>query len=127
MAHLPNGHGSRRLSVHYFPRYLSYHFLKETGKVQQAWSEIDLLIFRNHIALALGVTHRFIGSEPFCDITRQYNQTMHQLLAGSVEVVEVPRIKATGTAISASEVRRLLKTPVFPYSGNCTGYHFCAP
>lgn len=92
-----------------FPAY----FLKETGKVQRAWSEIDLLIFRNHIAPALGITHRFIGSEPFCDVTRQYNQTMHQLLAGAIEVVEVPRIKATGSAISASEVRRLLKTHQF--------------
>ncbi|MGR4050739.1 [citrate (pro-3S)-lyase] ligase [Kosakonia cowanii] len=92
-----------------FPAY----FLKETGKVQQAWSEIDLLIFRNHIAPALGITHRFIGSEPFCAVTRQYNNTMHQMLAGAVEVVEIPRIKAAGTAISASEVRRLLKTEQF--------------
>ncbi|MDH2914230.1 [citrate (pro-3S)-lyase] ligase [Kosakonia sp. HypNH10] len=92
-----------------FPAY----FLKETGKVQQAWSEIDLLIFRNHIAPALGITHRFIGSEPFCTVTRQYNNTMHQMLAGAVEVVEIPRIKAAGTAISASEVRRLLKTHQF--------------
>ncbi|WP_039055367.1 [citrate (pro-3S)-lyase] ligase [Enterobacter sp. Bisph1] len=92
-----------------FPAY----FLKETGKVQQAWSEIDVLIFRNHIAPALGITHRFIGSEPFCEVTRQYNQTMHQLLAGAIEVVEVPRIKTTGSAISASEVRRLLKTHQF--------------
>lgn len=92
-----------------FPAY----FLKETGKVQQAWSEIDLLLFRERIAPALGITHRFIGSEPFCAVTRQYNQTMHQLLAGAIEVVETPRIKATGTAISASEVRRLLQSHQF--------------
>lgn len=92
-----------------FPAY----FLKETGKVQQAWSEIDVLIFRDFIAPALGITHRFIGSEPFCDITRQYNQTLHDLLASHIDVVEMPRIKATGNAISASEVRRLLKTQQF--------------
>lgn len=92
-----------------FPAY----FLKETGKVQQAWSEIDLLIFRNHIAPALGITHRFIGNEPFCAITHQYNQAMHQLLAGAVAVVEIPRLQAAGHAISASEVRRLLKTHQF--------------
>lgn len=92
-----------------FPAY----FLKETGKVQQAWSEIDLLIFRRYIAVSLGITHRFIGSEPFCAVTRQYNQTMHQQLAGAVEVVEIPRIKAAGHAISASEVRRLLQTHQF--------------
>jgi hypothetical protein len=58
--------------------------------VQQAWSEIDVLIFRDYIAPSLGITHRFIGSEPFCDITRQYNQTLHELLAGRIHVEEVP-------------------------------------
>ncbi|MGE6980616.1 [citrate (pro-3S)-lyase] ligase [Kluyvera intermedia] len=92
-----------------FPAY----FLKESGKVQQAWSEIDVLIFAQYIAPALGVTHRFIGSEPFCAVTHQYNQTLHSLLAGQVEVVEIPRVKMAGNAISASEVRRLLKTQQF--------------
>lgn len=93
-----------------FPAY----FLKETSKVQQAWSEIDALIFRDYIAPALGVTQRFIGSEPFCAVTRQYNQTLHALLAARVEVVEIPRLTgADGDAISASEVRRLLKTQQF--------------
>ena len=113
VAHLPNvvvHEGSQYIiSRATFPAY----FLKETGKVQQAWSEIDVLIFRDFIAPALGITHRFIGSEPFCDITRQYNQTLHDLLASHIEVVEMPRIKATGNAISASEVRRLLKTQQF--------------
>ena len=113
VAHLPNvvvHEGSQYIiSRVTFPAY----FLKETGKVQQAWSEIDVLIFRDFIAPALGITHRFIGSEPFCDITRQYNQTLHDLLASHIEVVEMPRIKATGNAISASEVRRLLKTQQF--------------
>lgn len=113
VAHLPNvtvHEGSQYIiSRATFPAY----FLKETGKVQRAWSEIDALIFRDHIAPALGITHRFIGSEPFCDVTRQYNETLHQLLAGRIEVVEVARIRATGSAISASEVRRLLKTEQF--------------
>lgn len=113
VAHLPNvtvHEGSPYIiSRATFPAY----FLKETGKVQRAWSEIDALIFRDRIAPALGITHRFIGSEPFCDITRQYNDTLHQLLNGTIEVVEVPRIKSTGSAISASEVRRLLKTEQF--------------
>jgi [citrate (pro-3S)-lyase] ligase len=113
VAHLPNvivHEGSQYIiSRATFPAY----FLKDTGKVQQAWSEIDVLIFRDHIAPALGITHRFIGSEPFCDITRQYNQTLHALLSSRIDVVEMPRIKATGNAISASEVRRLLKTQQF--------------
>lgn len=92
-----------------FPAY----FLKDTEKVQRAWSEIDVLIFRDDIAPALGITHRFIGSEPFCEITRQYNQTLHELLHGHITVVELPRVKAAGQAISASEVRRLIKAKQF--------------
>lgn len=113
VAHLPNvtvHEGSRYLiSRATFPAY----FLKETGKVQQAWSEIDVRIFRDYIVPALGITHRFVGSEPFCDVTRQYNDTLHSVLADAVSVVELPRIKAVGSAISASEVRRLLKTQQF--------------
>lgn len=113
VAHLPNvtvHEGSRYLiSRATFPAY----FLKETGKVQQAWSEIDVRIFRDYIVPALGITHRFVGSEPFCDVTRQYNDTLHGVLADAVSVVELPRIKAVGSAISASEVRRLLKTQQF--------------
>ena len=110
VAHLAN------VSVHEGSQYIisratfPAYFLKESGKVQQAWSEIDVLIFRDYIAPSLGITHRFIGSEPFCDITRQYNQTLHELLAGRINVEEMTRIKVGGNAISASEVRRLLKT-----------------
>ena len=110
VAHLAN------VSVHEGSQYIisratfPAYFLKESGKVQQAWSEIDVLIFRDYIAPSLGITHRFIGSEPFCNITRQYNQTLHELLAGRINVEEMTRIKVGGSAISASEVRRLLKT-----------------
>ncbi|KAB8312875.1 [citrate (pro-3S)-lyase] ligase [Erwinia endophytica] len=113
VAHLPN------VTVHQGSHYIisratfPAYFLKEHSEVQQAWSEIDLLIFRNAIAPALGITHRFIGSEPFCEITRQYNQSMHQLLAGAVDVVEIQRISTAGHVISASEVRRLLNTQQF--------------
>ena len=113
VAHLPNvmvHEGSPYIiSRATFPTY----FLKESGKVQQAWSEIDALIFRDSIAPALGITHRFVGSEPFCAVTRQYNQTLHSLLSDRIDVVELPRIKSSGTPISASEVRRLLKTDRF--------------
>lgn len=92
-----------------FPAY----FLKESGKVEQAWSDLDVITFRDYIAPALGITHRFVGSEPFCRVSRQYNQTLHHLLAGSVEVVEIPRIQHADKAISASEIRGLLKQQLF--------------
>lgn len=113
VAHLPN------VSVHKGSQYIisratfPAYFLKESVKVGQAWSEIDVLIFRDFIGPALGITHRFIGTEPFCEVTRQYNQTLHLLLTSQIKVIEMQRLKANGKAISASEVRRLLKTEEF--------------
>ena len=74
-------------------------------------------MFRNHIAPALGITHRFVGTEPFCPTTEKYNNDMMVWLQDPVrgsgpeiEVVEIPRTEHDGTAISASEVRRHLYT-----------------
>ena len=94
-----------------FPDY----FFKEKGKVGACFTGIDLLLFREHIAPALGVTNRFVGSEPFCETTCQYNLDMQYWLQEApsrskpIEVVEIPRTAAGERAISASEVRRALK------------------
>ncbi|AEX51539.1 [citrate (pro-3S)-lyase] ligase [Rahnella aquatilis] len=101
-----------------FPGY----FLKDAGLVNQAWSVMDLLIFRQYIAPALGITHRFVGSEPFCPVTHQYNCDMHdwleapdRLASPPLKVVELPRKRhASGRAISASEVRALLRAHQLP-------------
>jgi [citrate (pro-3S)-lyase] ligase len=93
-----------------FPAY----FFKEKGMVGQCCTAIDLLLFRTYIAPALGVTHRYVGTEPFCPTTRKYNLDMAHWLqeaestAPAIRVVEIPRITVQGTPVSASEVRRLL-------------------
>ena len=109
-----------RIHVHPGSRYVvskatfPTYFLKDRGIVDLAATAVDLLVFRQHIAPALGVTHRFVGSEPFCAVTRQYNADMHYWLerrdlpAAPVEVVEIPRLERGGAAISATEVRRRL-------------------
>ncbi|EAM6460575.1 [citrate (pro-3S)-lyase] ligase [Salmonella enterica] len=92
-----------------FPGY----FLKEKGVVDDCHCQIDLQLFREHLAPALGITHRFVGSEPFCPLTCAYNQRMHDILhdpkrSGPViEVVELARVEKNGAAISASRVRKL--------------------
>ena len=92
-----------------FPGY----FLKEKGAVDDCHSQIDLQLFREHLAPALGITHRFVGNEPFCPLTRAYNQRMHDILgsphgrAPAVEVVELARMEKGGAPISASRVRKL--------------------
>ncbi|HAU6886038.1 TPA: [citrate (pro-3S)-lyase] ligase [Salmonella enterica subsp. enterica serovar Ball] len=99
-----------------FPGY----FLKEKGVVDDCHCQIDLQLFREHLAPALGITHRFVGSEPFCPLTCAYNQRMHDILhdpkrSGPViEVVELARVEKNGAAISASRVRKLYSERNWP-------------
>lgn len=92
-----------------FPGY----FLKEKGAVDDCHSQIDLQLFREHLAPTLGITHRFVGNEPFCPLTRAYNQRMHDILgsphgrAPAIEVVELARMEKGGAPVSASRVRKL--------------------
>lgn len=99
-----------------FPSY----FLKDKGVVGKVQTAVDLLLFRDYIAPALAVTHRFVGTEPFCRVTGKYNEDMKYWLreapdtAATVSVEELPRIQsAHGIAISASEVRALIAAGEF--------------
>ncbi|HXJ36895.1 MAG TPA: [citrate (pro-3S)-lyase] ligase [Candidatus Eisenbacteria bacterium] len=93
-----------------FPAY----FLKDQALVERSWAAIDLLLFREYIAPALGITHRYVGTEPFDRVTNSYNTQMKQWLedaasvAPPIGVVETPRASVGGVPISATEVRRLL-------------------
>jgi [citrate (pro-3S)-lyase] ligase len=70
----------------------------------------DISIFSRFIAKHLGITKRFVGNEPFCPITRQYNQQMQVLLQEyGVEFHIIERFEVQGTPVSASLVRRLLQ------------------
>jgi len=94
-----------------FPTY----FIKDKGQVNELHAKLDLNVFRNQLAPYLGITHRFVGTEPYCKVTNNYNQNMKKILAdpsgkaAPIEVVEIDRIEFDSDAISASRVRRLLK------------------
>jgi [citrate (pro-3S)-lyase] ligase len=88
-----------------FPSY----FLKDKGKIFDTHTRLDLTIFGEHIAPAAGIRRRYVGQEPFCPVTRRYNQSMHEILPDyGLEVVEIERREFDNKAISASEVRRLI-------------------
>ena len=96
-----------------FPTY----FLKDKTKIDQAYMGIDLLIFRNYIAPALNITHRFVGTEPIDEVTKAYNEAMRYWLEDNtvsslpaITVVEVERITESNCVVSASLVRKLLAT-----------------
>ena len=66
-----------RLTVHRGSEYIisratfPCYFIKEQSVINHCYTEIDLKIFRQYLAPALGVTHRFVGTEPFCRVTRR--------------------------------------------------------
>ena len=99
-------HGSSYIiSSATFPSY----FIKKMDDVALAQIELDINITARHIAPALGVSVRFVGSEPTDELTRNYNAVMKQQLPKhGVEVVELARLELNGSPVSASMVRKML-------------------
>lgn len=85
-----------------FPTY----FLKRLDDAADTQMLLDLDLFRRHIAPALGTTVRFVGTEPTDQLTRRYNQLMHEVLA---DVREIARLEKKGNAVSASRVRKAME------------------
>jgi [citrate (pro-3S)-lyase] ligase len=105
-----------------FPTYFIRPSEGEAGsKVIPTHAALDLAVFRRHTAPALGVTDRFVGTEPYCGTTSIYNETMRKVLAGSaasetrrfdgppLAVHEMPRFELGGVPVSASRVRELIR------------------
>lgn len=89
-----------------FPGYFS----KDSVQEVTVDTSLDLSLFGEHIAPALGITVRFAGKEPLCAVTRQYNRAMRETLPEyGVDFVEFDRIEREGAPISASRIRALLK------------------
>jgi len=85
-----------------FPTY----FLKRLDDAADTQMLLDLDLFRRHIAPALGATVRFVGTEPTDQLTRRYNQLMHEVLA---DVRETARLEKKGNVVSASRVRKAME------------------
>lgn len=91
-----------------FPTY----FLKDKcmASVSETQAELDATLFANLFVPELSIKRRFVGTEPFCQITAKYNEMMKKVLpARGVEVVEIERLNdLSGTAVSASRVRKAI-------------------
>ena len=56
------------------------------------------------------IKQRFVGTEPYCEVTNRYNSALKEKLSEyEVEVMEVERLEEDGSAISASKVREELR------------------
>ncbi|MDR1658189.1 MAG: adenylyltransferase/cytidyltransferase family protein [Deltaproteobacteria bacterium] len=103
--------GNYIISNRTFPEY----FAKTELTTEKVDTTNDLALFGAVIAPALNITHRFIGEEPYCNVTRQYNETMKRILPPmGIAVHEIPRMEKDGQAISASLVRQLLEDQDWP-------------
>ena len=99
------GTGAYLISSATFPDY----FLKDKTRSGQVWTELDAAVFCR-LAQRLGIARRFVGTEPFCPVTASYNRTLAQTLPRHViELTELPRLEQSGTAISATAVRKLVQ------------------
>lgn len=71
-----------------FPTY----FIKDQNHISQLHAELDLKIFKRHIAPMLGITHRFVGCES--DLNEDYNSLMKKIfirkdISPSIEVITI--------------------------------------
>lgn len=88
-----------------FPSY----FLKDSDTVIRSHAKLDIQVFLG-IAKALSITDRFVGEEPFSQVTGIYNQVMAEELAkAGLGCHIIPRKADEDGAISASDVRCLIK------------------
>ena len=88
-----------------FPTY----FLKQVTDATDTHITLDLDLFATHIAPALGVTTRVVGSEPIDALTCRYNELMQQQLPQrGITVKTVQRLEQDGAVVSASRVRQAL-------------------
>lgn len=86
-----------------FPTY----FLKQVTDATDEHIRLDLDVCLRHIVPSLGITHRFVGSEPTDKLTARYNELMHEVMEPQgVKVVEIERLKQDEQVVSASRVRQ---------------------
>ena len=91
-----------QISAATFPTY----FLKDLSDAAETQMRLDLDLFSRHIAPALGISVRFVGSEPADALTARYNEIMREVLP---KVAEITRLNA----VSAPAVRASLQAGSF--------------
>ena len=88
-----------------FPTY----FLKQVTDATDTYITLDLDLFARHIAPALGVNTRYVGSEPVDALTARYNKLMQEILPQhGISVNCIDRLELDGQPVSASRVRQAL-------------------
>lgn len=96
--------GPYMISAATFPSY----FLKSSDDAIRVQAALDLAVFVR-IAKTLGIRRRYVGEERASHVTALYNEIMaRELPKAGLACVIVPRLKADGRVISASDVRQAI-------------------
>ncbi len=87
------------------------YFVKDEDQPENIDFSLESFYFGNFIAPRLKISKIFLGEEPTCNVTRQYNDHMLATMPTyGVELTIIPRRNhSDGIPISASRVRKLIK------------------
>lgn len=93
------------ISTTTFPSYFRKD-MADLGKIDTAQ---DVEVFARLIAPQLNIRSRYVGEEPFCKVTSDYNSKMAEILPRhGIEFRKIPRLEIGNEPVSASKVRKLL-------------------
>lgn len=98
--------GDYIISSNTFPSY----FLRQEDERLLEFTRLDAGIFGKYISPEFNITRRYVGTEPYCNVTNKYNNALMEVLPHyGVEVRLVERLVKKESAVSASRVRELIK------------------
>lgn len=98
--------GNLMISSLTFPEY----FDKSNNSDKNIDTSLDIAFFATIIAKIFNISIRFVGDEPYCNTTRQYNAMMkNELPKYGIELCEIERkTDKNGLPISASYIRECI-------------------
>lgn len=90
-----------------FPSY----FLRDDAQmaVARIQASLDARLFKERVAPILKITERFVGDEPYSQVTNIYNESMQAVFADDLKLRIIPRLAQDDEIISATKVRLAIK------------------
>lgn len=97
--------GKYVVSAATFPGYFT------KGKdTELAQTRLDAFIYATRIAPRLGISTRYVGEEPYCQVTAAYNRALQDILpVHGITVKVMDRLQIEGETVSASTVREKIR------------------